>query len=183
MDMTAMTEVKGIEGLRVSEDKGKALTEKGFDRLRPKLISLFALEDVVQKVDDIVLEGLLSRHLDSSHRAAHAITDEMFDHTCATHRQDQTSGPVIDHETPESTKMAHVEAMWVQLAPIDEIEQLALKLSVLTDVQTVMDRTLVDLGKQQGVAIIQTVDAKVKKFREGLAACVVQKLGGIHHFL
>lgn len=81
----AMTEVKGVEGLRVGEDKGKVLTEKGFDGLCPKLISLFALEDVVEKVDDVVLEGLLGWHLHSSHGAAHSITDEMFDHTRTTH--------------------------------------------------------------------------------------------------
>jgi hypothetical protein len=85
VDVTTVTEVKGVEGLRVGEDKRKVLAQKRFDGLCPKLISLFALEDVVEKVDDIVLEGFLGRHLDSSHRAAHPITDEMLDHACTTH--------------------------------------------------------------------------------------------------
>lgn len=71
----------------------------------------------------------------------------------------------------------------MQLATIDKIEQLALKLSVLTDVQAVVDRTLVDLGKEHRVAIVQAVNTELEEIRKGLAACVVQKLGGVDHFL
>jgi hypothetical protein len=79
--------------------------------------------------------------------------------------------------------MAHVEAMWMQLTAVDKIEQLALELTVLTDVQTVVDRTLLDLGEEHRVAIVQTVDAELEEIREGLAASVVQELSGVHHLL
>ena len=100
------------------------LTKKRFDGKGPKFICLFASDDLIEEKDDIVLKGVLSGHLNTSHRASHAITDEMFDDSCTADGKNETSSPFVRHQAAQTSKMTHIETVWMQLTCIHEIEEL-----------------------------------------------------------